>query len=612
MCGIVGYIGNERAESILINGLKSLEYRGYDSAGLAFLMNDQFEVIRAKGKLIALIEKIKSHKFDATVGIGHTRWATHGRPDETNAHPHHSQDVVLVHNGIIENYRSLKSALIEKGHKVVSETDTEVICHLIQDYLNHNHDFMTALRKALSDLRGAYSLVIMHRKDPEKIYAARKGSPLVVGQNARASFVASDIPALLPHTKQVTFLHDGEIAVLEKEKIHFYRFDGEEIKKDFKKIAWTSAQAEKSGYKHFMIKEIHEQPRVLADTLLGRVDRENLAVDLGGEVCQLLKDFLSRSNPQLQIVACGTSWHAGLVGSYWIENIAKVPVSVDLSSEFRYRHPLVGENTLVVAISQSGETADTLAAIRESNKLGAKVLSICNVLDSSIPRESNVTVYTHAGPEIGVASTKAFSTQMVILYLIAMKMALLKDRLSEEDISTRLQALLELPSLMKEFLIRMKSIPEMTEKIYKKEHCYFLGRGIQFPIVLEGALKLKEISYVHAEGFAGGEIKHGPIALIEEDVPVVAILLKGPLYDKMLSNVLEVKARGAMVFALITQGDQDSVTQVDQVIEIPQTHPDLYPFLTILPLQLLAYSVADQKGTDVDQPRNLAKSVTVE
>ena len=612
MCGIVGYIGDKKAEPILIDGLKKLEYRGYDSAGLAFLKDNEFQVIRTEGKLQKLIDRLNNgKKHDAIIGIGHTRWATHGRPDEKNAHPHYSKDVVLVHNGIIENYRGLKDELVKKGHDIVSETDTEIICHLIQDFINSGSDFLTALRQALNELQGAYSLVILDRNDQNRIYVARKGSPLVLGMKDDEKFVASDIPALLSHTKDVIFLDDFEIAVLQKEKVEFYDFEGTSIQKESKKIHWTMAQAEKCGYKHFMLKEIYEQPRVLADTLMGRVDLPNMGIHLG-EADELLSKCITNPNFQIQVVACGTSWHAGIVGRYWVENLAKVPVSVELSSEFRYRQPLVNENTLVIAISQSGETADTLAAIRESKKLGAKGLSICNVLESSIPRESDATIYTHAGPEIGVASTKAFTTQMAVLYLMAVKMALLKDLLTYSEAAARMQALLKMPNLLKNFLRKMKGISKMTECIYKKQNCYYIGRGIQYPIVLEGALKLKEISYLHAEGYAGGEMKHGPIALIEEGVPIVSIVLQDELYEKMVSNVQEIKARGGIVLGLISKGDKSLKSIMDLCIEVPVDHPDLMPFMTIIPLQLLAYHVADRKGTDVDQPRNLAKSVTVE
>ncbi|EKD52418.1 MAG: hypothetical protein ACD_62C00033G0008 [uncultured bacterium] len=611
MCGIVGYIGDKKAKPILIDGLKRLEYRGYDSAGLAFLQNGEFEILRTQGKLQNLIDKINGREFSATIGIGHTRWATHGKPDEINAHPHYSQDVVLVHNGIIENYKPIKDRLITKGHNIVSETDTEIICHLIQDYLNQDNSFITSLQKTLKELRGAYSLVMLDRKDNSRIYCARKGSPLVLGLKEGEKFVASDIPALLTHTNEVMFLHDMELAVLEKNKVTVYDFEGNTVVKTSQIIQWTMAQAEKSGYKHFMLKEIHEQPRVIADTLLGRVDLEKLNIWLD-DAGRMMKEFVRKDEFKIQIVACGTSWHAGLTARYWIENLAKVPVSVELSSEFRYRQPLVNENTLVVAISQSGETADTLAAIRESKKMGAKILSICNVIGSSIPRESDVTIYTHAGPEIGVASTKAFTTQIAVLYMMAVKLALQKGLLNEDETRVRIKALVELPNLLKTFLTDIKGLQEMTECLHNDEHCYFIGRGIQYPIILEGALKLKEISYVHADGYAGGEMKHGPIALIEEGVPLVAVVLKDDLYEKMVSNVQEMKSRGAFVLGIISKGDDDMKQICDICIEVPETHPDLMPFVSVIPLQLLAYYVADAKGTDVDQPRNLAKSVTVE
>mgnify|MGYP001587523385 CR=1 FL=1 len=612
MCGIVGYIGHQKARPILIEGLKRLEYRGYDSAGVAFLENGQFRVVRAKGKLSELVTKMNGQSFDATIGIGHTRWATHGRPDETNAHPHHSKDVVLVHNGIIENFKTLKTELEAKGHKVVSQTDTEVICHLIQDHINQGQNFFDAFKNSLKKLRGAYSLVVLDRNDVERVYVARKGSPLVVGLKKGEVFVASDIPALLDHTRDVVYMHDYEFGVLSRLGVEFYDYDFKKIKKEPTRITWTATQAEKGGYKHFMLREINEQPRAIADTLLGRVDQDTLSVKLG-EADALLEKMVKNPNFQLQIIACGTSWHAGLVGRYWIENLAKIQVSVDLSSEFRYRQPLVNKNTLVIAISQSGETADTLAAIRESKQLGAQVLSICNVIESSIPRESDATVYTHAGPEIGVASTKAYTTQLSVLYMIAIKLALLKDLLQYEDATTRIQALIEIPYVMKSFLKKLnKIIPDLADNIVKKDHCYFIGRGIQFPVVLEGALKLKEISYVHAEGFAGGELKHGPIALIEDGAIVVAVVLKDSQYEKMVSNVLEVKSRGGWILGLVSEDDKDMVESLDEVVRVPVTHQDLYPFFTAVPLQLLAYHVADHKGTDVDQPRNLAKSVTVE
>lgn len=612
MCGIVGYIGDQRAEPILLDGLHRLEYRGYDSAGLAFLEGQNFVVVRAPGKLVNLAQKMHDIKVDATIGIGHTRWATHGRPSESNAHPHYSTDVVLVHNGIIENYLSLKNELVQKGFVFSSETDTEVVCHLIQDYLNGGMDFLLAFQKSISRIRGAFALVVLHRKDPGRIYVAKKGSPLVLGLGQGQNFVASDIPALLTHTRDVIFLEDDELAVVQRDGIAITDLDGNKIDKKVSHIQWSASQAEKEGYKHFMLKEIMEQPRVLSDTILGRINQDTGTVRFDG-ADDLLEKFVRDPLAKLHVVACGTSWHAGLVGKLWIEELARLSVSVDLASEFRYRRPLVDEHTLVVPISQSGETADTLAAVIESKSLGARVLAICNVMEASIPRKSDATLYTNAGPEIGVASTKAFVTQMAVLYLLALKLAELKKTLTSKDVSGRLEAFLGLPKQLKDFLDEgHKAIDAWTDQIYKHEHCYFLGRGIQFPIVLEGALKLKEISYIHAEGYAGGEMKHGPIALIEEGTPLVAVAVQDHLYEKMVSNIEEVQARGAQVFALISKGDTNFKSRVGHTIEIPDVPVDILPFFTSVPLQLLAYHVADRKGTDVDQPRNLAKSVTVE
>lgn len=611
MCGIVGYIGPQIAEPILMDGLRRLEYRGYDSAGLAFIQDNQFQVVRAKGKLSELDKKLKDAHHTATIGIGHTRWATHGRPDETNAHPHHAKDVVLVHNGIIENYRELKEKLIQKNHEVVSETDTEIIAHLIQDHLNKGLKFKEAFLKSLSELEGAYALVVMDRNDPSRIYIARQGSPMVLGINDNEKFVASDIPALLAHTKDVVFLNDGECGILEADNFQIMTLAGEPVEKDVQTITWSLAQAEKGGYKHFMLKEIFEQPRVLADTLTGRIGKTDLKLKLA-EAEGLIEDFAARDKAHLHIVACGTSWHAGLVAKYWIENLAKIPVNVELSSEFRYRQPLVNENSLVIAISQSGETADTLAAIRQSKEMGGKILSVCNVVESTIPRESDATLYTYAGPEIGVASTKAFTTQMAVLYMVAIKLAEARQTLSTNERQERLRDFLRIPSVMESMLKDVEKLKkQFTEKLYKHRDCYYLGRGIQFPIVLEGALKLKEISYIHAEAFAGGEIKHGPIALIEEGTPVIAVCLKNNLYEKMISNVEEIQARGAVVFGIVSD-DETHTNAFEETYTIPTIHPDLNAFLTVLPLQLISYYVADRRGTDVDQPRNLAKSVTVE
>lgn len=610
MCGIVGYIGSSQAKPILLDGLKRLEYRGYDSAGLAFLQNGKFEIIRAEGKLRNLVEKTEKNNFAASIGIGHTRWATHGKPSEINAHPHTSENIVLVHNGIIENYLELKEDLAKKGHEFYSETDTEIICHLLQENLKSHKDFFETFFHTLKQLKGAYSLVIIHKESPNEIFIAKKGSPLVVGLGEGENFVASDIPALLPYTKQMIFLEDEELGVLTKDKVKIYDFNGQEIIKDIKTINWSAGQAEKDGYKHFMLKEIMEQPRSLTDTLRGRIDQDKLSVNLEG-ADSLLEQLSVNPDFKIHIIACGTSYHAGLTGSYWIESLAKVPTRVELASEFRYREPLIDENTLIVPISQSGETADTLAALKAAKQKGSKVLSICNVIESSIPRASDATLYTNAGPEIGVASTKAFTTQMTVLYLLALKLSEIKKTIDEKSFQERVDSLLKLPNLYKAYL-RDLDVTPFTELIYKKEHCYYLGRGIQYPIVLEGALKLKEISYVHAEGYPGGEMKHGPIALIEEGIPVVSVVVKDHLYEKMVSNIEEVQARGAETIALISEGDEMMQKQFKHTITVPNTHEDLLPFLTVLPMQLISYYVADQKGTDVDQPRNLAKSVTVE
>ena len=609
MCGIVGYIGSRNAESILIEGLQRLEYRGYDSAGLAFLEKREFRLVRAKGKLANLIQKMKEVKTDATLGIGHTRWATHGKPSEENAHPHFSKDVTLVHNGIIENYQILKQELLKKGFEFTSETDTEVICHLLQDHLNQGKNFELAFQQTIQKIEGAFALVVLHRLDLDRFFVAKKGSPLVIGKGKGENFVASDIPALLTHTREIIFLEDGEMAILNRDDLCFFDFQGKVLKKQTVHIPWSASQAEKEGYKHFMLKEIMEQPRALTDTILGRIDRKRNQVSFEGSEDLLAK--CAHPESSLQIVACGTSFHAGLVGKFWIERLARLPVNVDLSSEFRYRDPLFNEHTVLIPISQSGETADTLAVVDLLRNKNLPILSICNVMEASIPRKSERTLYTYAGPEIGVASTKAFTTQLAILYLLALKLAEVRKTLSSEEIALRLNSLAELPRLMEDFLLHT-SLILVADQIYRKENCYFLGRGIQFPIVLEGALKLKEISYIHAEGYAGGEMKHGPIALIEENVPVIAVAVKDSLYEKMVSNIAEVAARGAKVFVLLSKEDEILKSEFKNFIEIPKTHDDLYPFLTVLPLQLLAYHVADHKGTDIDQPRNLAKSVTVE
>jgi glucosamine--fructose-6-phosphate aminotransferase (isomerizing) len=615
MCGIVGYVGHQKAEPILLSGLQKLEYRGYDSAGLAFLHGHDLQVVRSEGKLNRLAEKLRLQEWPANLGIGHTRWATHGRPNETNAHPHASQDVVLVHNGIIENYRELKEQLEKKGYQFSSETDTEVVSHLLQDEKRTHSDksFLEVFKSTLGKLRGAYSLVVIDIDHPEEIFIAKTSSPLVIGRGKGENFVASDIPALLPYTREMLFLDDGQYGVISKDDVKVFDFSGNVVNCEFRQIHWSASQAEKGGYKHFMIKEIMEQPRALADTLAGRLTEDRSQVTFGEELDKWLKEFSDKEGARIEIIACGTSWHAGLVGRYWIENLAGIPVSVELASEYRYRKPLLTESTLIIPISQSGETIDTLVSVKESQKQNTKVLSICNVMESSIPRVADHTIYTQAGPEVGVASTKAFVTQLGALYLLALKLAELKSGSVTPEMKARIDALMALPQLIETHLPEFdKKTKSLAEKIYKDDHTYFLGRGLQYPIVLEGALKLKEISYIHAEGYAGGEMKHGPIALIEDGIPVVATMLKDSLYDKMVSNVKEIEARGGEVIPLVSEDDESLKSQYSDFISTPNTHEDLLPFLSVIPLQLLAYHVADRKGTDVDQPRNLAKSVTVE
>ncbi len=612
MCGIVGYVGHRVARQVLVDGLKRLEYRGYDSAGIATLEENDFRIVRSKGKLALLESKLEMQSFSGGVGIGHTRWATHGKPDEINAHPHHSKDVILVHNGIIENYRELKNDLVNKGREIVSETDTEVICHVLQDNIDAGLKFFDALLKTISQLRGAFALVILHRQEPQKLYAVRSGSPLVMGKGEGENLLASDIPALLPYTNRVTFMHDGEIAELENNKHTFYNFKGESVVKEFQTVTWSLSQAEKSGYKHFMIKEIHEQPRVVGDTLSGYVDRETQRVTFDNETMEVLKSFGENDKGRLIIVGCGTSWHAGMVARYWIEKQARLPVSVELASELRYRDAVLDKDTLIIAISQSGETADTLAAIREAKRLGCKVIAVCNVLASTLAREADGILYTLAGPEIGVASTKAFTTQMVLLYLISLTLANLRGYLSTKLMAQAVQELIELPAVMKAYLRANEKVLSWVPHFENVSSCYYLGRGMQFPVALEASLKLKEISYIHAEGFAAGEMKHGPIALIEEGTRVVVIAMHDELHEKIISNIQEIKARGAKVYAITDSVNESLETACESVIVLPSVSQALKPFMSILPLQLLSYYVADAKNLDVDQPRNLAKSVTVE
>lgn len=611
MCGIIGYVGNNEATPIIIDGLKRLEYRGYDSAGIAVLGPQGVDIKRAEGKLKNLEELLSTHPLKGSTGIGHTRWATHGRPSETNAHPHRSGDIVLVHNGIIENYIELRKFLTDHGFKFTSETDTEAICHLISFHSQKNEiNTLGAIRQAVLSLKGSYSLVIFSEREPGKLYALKKGSPLVIGQGKGESFVASDIPALLPYTKDMIFLEDGDHAVITASTTDIYGLDNREVTRKPRHIPWTPLMAERGGFKHFMLKEIFEQPHAIEDTMAGRLDKTR-----GEIILNEINSVFDGNTPtfdKIAIVACGTSWHAGMVGKYMIESLVCIPVKIDLASEFRYRNPLIDDKTLVIPISQSGETADTLAAMLLARDMGAKVLAICNVISSSIARQAHATLYTHAGPEIGVASTKAFTSQLMVLYLFALALAKRTGHMDHETLSKHIDEIVRLPRLMAEMLSSAGKIKTIAEEICEAPHVLFIGRNANYPVALEGALKLKEISYVHAEGFAAGELKHGPIALIDHDVPVIALAPKDATYEKILSNIEEVRARGAKVISLATKEDNVLLEKSRHVIWLPDASWCAIPILATLPLQLLAYYVADHKGTDVDQPRNLAKSVTVE
>jgi glucosamine--fructose-6-phosphate aminotransferase (isomerizing) len=614
MCGIVGYVGTRDAVPVIVEGLRRLEYRGYDSAGVAVVDEARLKRRRSVGKLKNLEESLKAEPLKGAFGIGHTRWATHGRPSEENAHPHQDckGELVVVHNGIIENYLPLKARLAADGHKFVTQTDTEVVAHLVESHLGKG-SLEDAVRKALGEMEGIYALVLMHTGEPQKLVAARRGPPLVVGLGEGEHFLASDIPALLPYTRDFLFLEDGDVVVVTPQSMRITDTEGREVKRAPQRIAWDPVQAEKGGYRHFMLKEIHEQPRAVRDTLLGRIGLEEGEVHLQelGPAAEELKRA-----KRVLLLACGTSWHAALVGKYLLEQVAQVPAEVDYGSEFRYRTPIVGPATLAVAISQSGETADTLAAFREAKKLGALPIAICNVQGSMLTREAEGTLLTHAGPEIGVASTKAFTAQLVALALLALHLGRLKGTLTAERCRELLQSLSKVPHLMENALQASGRIEEMS-KLFAQAHDFlFLGRGINYPIALEGALKLKEISYIHAEGYPAGEMKHGPIALIDENMPVVALCPPGRTYEKMLSNVQEVKARGGRILAVTAQGDTEMRKILEQpadaIIDVPPVDEVWSPLLTVLPLQLLAYHTAVRAGRDVDQPRNLAKSVTVE
>jgi len=614
MCGIVGYIGPKPVVPVLIDGLRRLEYRGYDSAGVAVVQNGAIEIRRSAGKLLNLENAINDKPLTGLYGLGHTRWATHGRPTEENAHPHRdgSGRIVVVHNGIIENYLEIKRELVAQGHKFQSETDTEVVAHLVQREWK-NDGLENAVLRAMKRVRGLFALVLMSADDPEKLVTVRNGPPIVVGIGEGEYFVASDVPALLSHTRNVVFLDDGEMAVVTSSGVKFMTLDGKSVERKPQRITWDPISAEKAGYKHFMLKEIFEQPTAVRETILGRVSLDTGQVYLNE---MAISDADLKAIDKITLLACGTSWHAALVGKFMIEELAKLSVEVDYGSEYRYRNPIIGNKTLAVAITQSGETADTLAALREAKGKGARSLSICNVVGSMATREAEGTIYTHPGPEIGVASTKAFTTQLVALYLFALKLAEVRGTLTLEERRGYIDALMQLPQILEETLkATAKPMEEIAARFHNRTDFLYLGRGINYPIALEGALKLKEISYIHAEGYPAGEMKHGPIALIDEEMPVVALATHDHVFEKMQGNIQEVKARGGSIIAITTIGDtilNELLGEKDSVVAVPATDRLLMPIVISLPLQLLSYYIAVRRGCDVDQPRNLAKSVTVE
>ncbi len=619
MCGIVGYVGGRPCQPIILSGLRRLEYRGYDSAGIAVLGEGGLTLARAKGKLQVLAERLEKTPLLGSTGIGHTRWATHGKPSDENAHPHRFEDVALVHNGIIENYLELKSALEQRGHRFASETDTEILAHLVAEELKQEPDLHAAVRRALKAVRGTYALAVVSQRCPGRVVAAKNASPLVVGFGQGENFLASDVPAILEHTRDVVYLEEGDFAELTADGVRITDGDGRPLERRRRRIEWSAVAAEKEGHKHFMHKEIFEQPRAVTDTIRSRVRVEAADVELDGIT---LDRAAAAGARRAVIVACGTSYHAGLCAKNMIEELARLPVEVALASEFRYSNPLVGPDTLVIAVSQSGETADTLAAVREARSRGAGCLAICNVVGSAISRECEApapgappvcgTLFTHAGPEIGVASTKAFTTQLAALFLLAVKLGRLRGTLPPEAARTQLESLLRLPLLMEQVIRQEPAVLPLARRCGQARDVLFLGRGRQFPVALEGALKLKEISYIHAEGYAAGEMKHGPIALVDEQLPVIVLAVREEAYEKTLGNMEEVQARGGRVFAVVSEGDTRAASKAEIALTVPEAPPLLLPLLTILPLQFLAYHVADLKGTDVDQPRNLAKSVTVE
>ncbi|MDR1522384.1 MAG: glutamine--fructose-6-phosphate transaminase (isomerizing) [Endomicrobium sp.] len=609
MCGIVGYIGKKDAVEIVLKGLRKLEYRGYDSAGIAVVCDNLLHTRRSVGKLCNLTENIKKNPISSNIAIGHTRWATHGKPSENNAHPHTdaTNSIVIVHNGIIENYADLKNQLKENLKEFKSQTDTEVIAHLIKKY--YKNDLFDAVKRSLREIKGSYALAVICKDDPDTIICARQDAPLIIGIGQEENFIASDIPALLSYTKNMTFLEDGDIAKITKDKIIVVDKDGNEQNRQVKTIHWDPILAEKAGYKHFMLKEIFEQPRTIEDTLRGRVypNEGKIYVE---EVKLSKEDIKNISN--IYVVACGTSYHAGLVSKIFFENFAKISTEVDIASEFRYRSPILNEKTLVIVISQSGETADTLAALRLAKSKNCQTLAVCNVVGSSISRETNHVVYTHCGVEIGVASTKAFTGQLAALYILALDFASKKESLPKEDIKKYLQELWEIPVKIGEFLKNVLEINKIAKLFDRKKDFLYLGRHINYPVALEGALKLKELSYIHAEGYAAGEMKHGPIALIDEAMPIVVVATDSTVYAKIISNIEEAKARGATIIAIASSNNNEISTKSEHVIYVPKTDEFVSPLMSVVPLQLLAYYISVNLGCDVDQPRNLAKSVTVE
>jgi glucosamine--fructose-6-phosphate aminotransferase (isomerizing) len=613
MCGIVGYIGPRKVSTVLLDGLRRLEYRGYDSAGIAVINGGEIKVVRSAGKLRDLEENLRLIDMDGSFGVGHTRWATHGRPTEENAHPHRdcTGRIVVVHNGIIENYKDLKRELAAAGHQLKTETDTEVIAHLIEEAgrADDGLTLETRVRRTVARLQGSYAFAAVSASQPGTIVATRNGPPLVVGLGKDEYFVASDVPAILHHTRDVFFLDDREMAVITDHGVVITDGTGETVSKQVQRITWDPIMAEKAGFKHFMLKEIYEQPRAIRDTLLGRVSQDSGQIFLD-EMDITPQEF--RDCRKIHLVACGTSWHAALVGKFMIERLARVPVEVDIASEFRYRGPILERDHLVLVISQSGETADTLAAQREARRQGIKTLAICNVVGSMVTREAQGVIYTHAGPEIGVASTKAFTCQIAALHLLALHLGLLRGRLTPDETREQIKNLLHVPTQIEQVLAKDPQIEEIAKDTFRAPDFLYLGRGINYPIALEGALKLKEISYIHAEGYPAGEMKHGPIALIDRNLPVVALVFGDSLHEKMMANIEEVRARDGAVIAVTDEGGEEALRRYGAVITVPRTSDLLTPLLAVVPLQLLAYHIALRRGCDVDQPRNLAKSVTVE